>query len=280
MPGTLVLCATPIGNLSDASARLRDALAGADLVYCEDTRRSRKLLTALGVEAPLRSYFVANEEVRADELGRHLERGETVVLITDAGTPAVADPGLTAVRAAIEADAVVTVVPGPSAVTAAVAVSGLPSERFVFEGFLPRKQEARRSRIEELADDPRTLVLFVAAARAGVELTALADGLGEERPAVVARELTKLHEEVWRGTLAGAAAHYTARPPRGELTVVVGGAAERSGDVEAAIEEVDRLIGEGLLFSEAVKAAADIHGVRRRQLYETARRRRDGKESP
>lgn len=280
MPGTLVLCATPIGNLSDASPRLRDALASADLVYCEDTRRSRKLLTALGVKAPLRSYFVANEEARADELGRHLKRGETVVLITDAGTPAVADPGLTAVRVAIESEAVVTVVPGPSAVTAAVAVSGLPSERFVFEGFLPRKQEARRSRIEELADEPRTLVLFVAAARSGVELAALADGLGGERPAVVARELTKLHEEVWRGTLAGAAAHYTGEPPRGELTVVVGGAAVRSGDVEAAVGEVDRLIGEGLLFSEAVKAAAEMHGVRRRQLYETARRLRDRNGSP
>ncbi|MGI9648003.1 MAG: 16S rRNA (cytidine(1402)-2'-O)-methyltransferase [Acidimicrobiia bacterium] len=279
MPGTLVLCATPIGNLSDASPRLREALAGADVVYCEDTRRSRKLLSALGVQVPLRSYFVANEDTRSDELGRHLERGETVALITDAGTPAVADPGLTAVRAAIEADATVTVVPGPSAVTAAVAVSGLPSERFVFEGFLPRKQEARRSRIEELADEPRTLVLFVAAARAGAELAALAESLGGDRPAVVARELTKLHEEVWRGTLAGAAHHYTAEPPRGELTVVVGGAPVRSGNMGDAVAEVDRLTGDGLLFSEAVKAAADIHSVRRRQLYETARRLRDGKGS-
>ena len=276
MPGTLVLCATPIGNLSDASPRLRAALAGADVVYCEDTRRSRKLLTALGVNVPLRSYFVANEDARSDELGRHLERGETVVLITDAGTPAVADPGLTAVLAVIDSFALLSLVSGSSACTAAVAVSGLPSERFVFEGFLPRKQEARRSHIEELADEPRTLVLFVAAARAGAELMALAEGLGEGRPAVVARELTRLREEVCSGTRAGAAAHYTAEPPRGELTVVVGGAELRAGDMGSAIEEVDRLIGDGMLFSEAVKIAADIHDVRRRQLYETARRLRDG----
>lgn len=276
MPGTLVLCATPIGNLSDISTRLREALAGADIVYCEDTRRSRKLLTALGVDASLRSYFVANEAARSAELAEHLQQGETVALITDAGTPAVADPGLTAVRAAVAVNAVVTVVPGPSAVTAAVAVSGLPSERFVFEGFLPRKQEVRRTRIEELADEPRTLVLFVAAARAADELEALVGGLDESRPTVVARELTKLHEEVWRGTLAEATAHYRANPPRGELTVVIGGAPERTGDVEAAVGEVDRLIADGLLFSEAVRTAADIHNVRRRQLYEAARRRRDG----
>ena len=276
MPGTLVLCATPIGNLSDVSTRLREALAGADIVYCEDTRRSRKLLTALGVDASLRSYFVANESARSAELAEHLQQGETVALITDAGTPAVADPGLTAVRAAMAVNAVVTVVPGPSAVTAAVAVSGLPSERFVFEGFLPRKQEVRRTRLAELADEPRTLVLFVAAARAADELEALVGGLDESRPTVVARELTKLHEEVWRGTLAEATAHYRANPPRGELTVVIGGAPERTGDVKAAVGEVDRLIADGLLFSEAVRTAADIHNVRRRQLYEAARRRRDG----
>jgi len=279
MPGTLVLCSTPIGNLSDASTRLREALDGADIVYCEDTRRSSKLLTALGVDASLRSYFVGNEAARAAELSEHLRRGETVALITDAGTPAVADPGLTAVRAAIEVEAIVTVVPGPSAVTAAIAVSGLPSERFVFEGFLPRKHEVRRSRIEELVDEPRTAVLFVAAGRAVEELVALAEGLGDDRQVVVGRELTKLHEEVWRGTLAGAVAHYRANPPRGELTLVVDGTPERSGDLEAAIGEVQRLIAEGLLFSEAVKAAADIHNVRRRHLYEAARRRRDSERS-
>jgi 16S rRNA (cytidine1402-2'-O)-methyltransferase len=275
MSGTLVLCATPIGNLSDASPRLREALAAADIVYCEDTRRSGKLLSALGVTAPLRSYFVANEAARAGELADHLERGETVVLITDAGMPAVADPGLTAVRAALEVDATVTVVPGPSAVTAALAVSGLPSERFVFEGFLPRKQEPRRARLRELASEPRTMVLFVAASRAAGELALLAETFGPDRPVAVARELTKLHEEVWRGTAAEAADHYREHPPRGELTVVVGGAPVLPGDMDGAIASVQRLVAGGALFSEAVKRAAGAHDVRRRLLYEAARRQLD-----
>ncbi len=275
MAGKLVLCATPIGNLSDSSARLRDALASADIVYCEDTRRSAKLVSALGLRVPLRSYFVANEDVRAREVADHLEQGKTVVLITDAGTPAVADPGLTAVRAAVAAGAEVTVVPGPSAVTAAIAVSGLPSERFVFEGFLPRKQEQRRARLRELADEPRTMVFFVAAARAVTELAALAESCGDDRPAVVARELTKLHEEIWRGTISAATAHYAANPPKGELTLVLGGAPIVEGDLEAAMDTVHRLVADGELFSEAVKQAADAHSVRRRLLYESALRRLD-----
>ncbi|NNL13106.1 MAG: 16S rRNA (cytidine(1402)-2'-O)-methyltransferase [Acidimicrobiia bacterium] len=275
MSGTLVLCATPIGNLSDASPRLRDALASADIVYCEDTRRSGKLMSALGVKAPLRSYFVANEAARAGELADHLRQGETVVLITDAGMPTVADPGLTAVRAALDVEAVVTVVPGPSAVTAALAVSGLPSERFVFDGFLPRKQEQQRARLGDLATEPRTIVLFVAASRAERELSVMAETIGPDRPVAVARELTKLHEEVWRGTLAEAADHYREHPPKGELTVVVGGAPVVPGDMEAAIESVQRLVEDGALFSEAVKRAAGAHEVRRRLLYEAARRQLD-----
>ena len=275
MPGKLVLCATPIGNLADASPRLRAALAAADVVYCEDTRRSGKLLAALGVHNRLRSYFVANEEARAAELADHLLAGETVVLITDAGMPAVADPGLTAVRAAIEAGAEVLVVPGPSAVTAAIAVSGLPSERFVFEGFLPRKQEQRRARLEEVAAEPRTMVFFVAAARAGRELAELAGVCGPDRPAVVARELTKLHEETWRGTLGEAATRFLTTPPKGELTLVVAGAPPVEGDLPRAVETVARLVEGGTRFSEAVKQAADAHAVRRRALYEAARRRLD-----
>ena len=275
MAGTLTLCATPIGNLSDASPRLADALRGADVIYCEDTRRSRKLLAALGVQGVLRSYFVANEEARAEELGSRLAGGEAVVLITDAGMPAIADPGLSAVRAALEAGATGTVVPGPSAVTAALAVSGLPSERFVFEGFLPRKQEARAARLAELADEGRTLVVFVAAGRAATELAAMAAAWGGERPVVVARELTKLHEEIWRGRLDEAAAHFGADRVRGELTVVIEGAPDPGADLEAAVDEVDRLTEAGESFSQAVREVAGSHGVRRRALYETARRRRD-----
>jgi 16S rRNA (cytidine1402-2'-O)-methyltransferase len=271
MPGTLVLCATPIGNLADASPRLREALASADLIYAEDTRRSRKLLAALGVTASLRSYHVGNEDVRALELRGHLEAGKTVAFVTDAGMPAVADPGLTAVHAAIVADATVTVVPGPSAVTAAVAVSGLPSERFVFEGFLPRKQAARRLRLEEIADEPRTMVLFVAPSRADRDLADLAGVCGLERPVVLVRELTKLHEEVWRGTLGEAARHFEEAIPRGELTAVVGGRPAMEGDFEAATREVAQLVSAGMSFSDAVRRVAVSHGVRRRDLYEASR---------
>ncbi|NNC92159.1 MAG: 16S rRNA (cytidine(1402)-2'-O)-methyltransferase [Acidimicrobiia bacterium] len=280
MPGTLVMCATPIGNLSDAPPRLREALAAADIVYCEDTRRSGKLMAALGVKVRLRSYFVANEDARAVELAEHLQAGKTVALITDAGVPAVADPGLSAVVAAVGAGATVTVVPGPSAVTAAVAVSGLPSERFVFEGFLPRKQEQRTARLEELAGEPRTMVFFVAASRAATELAAIAEVCGHDRDAVVARELTKLHEEVWRGTVSAAAVHYADKPPKGELTVVVAGAPESTGDLEAAVALVERFVADGVLFSEAVKRATDAHGVRRRLLYEAALRRLDSDAGP
>jgi 16S rRNA (cytidine1402-2'-O)-methyltransferase len=259
---------------------LREALGTADVVYCEDTRRSGKLMTALGLKVRLRSYFVANEGARARELADHLRAGKTVALITDAGMPAVADPGLTAVKAAVEVGATVTIVPGPSAVTAAVAVSGLPSERFAFEGFLPRKQEQRAARLEELADEPRTMVFFIAASRAGAELAAIATACGHDRAAVVARELTKLHEEVWRGTISAAAAHYTDNPPKGELTVVIAGAPELTGDLEAAVTLVQRFVAEGVLFSEAVKRVADAHGVRRRLLYEAARRRPDSDAGP
>ncbi len=272
MSGTLVLCATPIGNLSDASPRLREALDSADIVYCEDTRRSQKLLAALGIKATLRSYFVANEATRARELAGRLEQGETVVLITDAGMPGVADPGLTAVRAATEVGAAVTVVPGPSAVTAAIAVSGLPSERFVFEGFLPRKQQARIAYLDELSSEPRTMVFFLAPSRAAIELSELADACGANRPVVVARELTKLHEEVWRGTLIQAATHFAGHSPRGELTAVVGGAPSEPGDLAAAVTAVLAAVAGGARFSAAVKETADSHNVRRRLLYEAARK--------
>ncbi|MBT8207536.1 MAG: rRNA small subunit methyltransferase 1, partial [Acidimicrobiia bacterium] len=159
MTGTLVVCATPIGNLGDAPPRLAEALGSADVVYCEDTRHSRKLLDALGVDRPLRSYFVGNEAERSKEVKRRLEGGDTVALITDAGMPVVSDPGHSAVVAAIEAGATVTVVPGPSAALAALAVSGLPSERFVFEGFLPRKASERGDRLADLAAEPRTLIM-------------------------------------------------------------------------------------------------------------------------
>ncbi|MFQ5947749.1 MAG: 16S rRNA (cytidine(1402)-2'-O)-methyltransferase [Acidimicrobiia bacterium] len=274
MPGTLILCATPIGNLGDAPPRLGEALTSASVVYAEDTRRSRVLLRHLGVDRPLRSFFVGNEATRSEELAGRLQRGETVALVTDAGTPAVADPGFTAVRAAIEVGAEVTVVPGPSAVTAALAVSGLPTDRFVFEGFLPRSGKERRSRLESLAVESRTTILFAAAGRLVDDLEDLTSALGESRPLVICRELTKAFEEVWRGTLAEAVEQWGPQPRRGEFTLVVAGVPPVEPDLEKAVAQVEaELTGEERL-SDVVRLVAERTGVPRRELYEAVHRRR------
>ena len=265
MPGLLILCATPIGNLGDAPPRLKEAIAGADIVYAEDTRRSSKLLEALGVEQTLRSYFAGNEAARSSELAGHLAEGATVVLLTDAGTPSISDPGLSAVHAAVTVGAGVTVVPGPSAVTAALAVSGLPSERFVFEGFLPRKGGVRSTRLAALATEARTLVLFAAKGKVARDLRDLADVLGAGRTVVVARELTKLHEEVWRGTLGEAALRWSETvAPRGEFTLVISGAVETEPEPDDLLEAVADLESAGVSRSEAVRKVAGLRGVSRR----------------
>ena len=276
MPGRLILCATPIGNLGDAADRLGDELRKVDVVYAEDTRRSRVLLGRLGVEKPLRSYFVGNEQSRADELGSRLLAGDDVALLTDAGTPGIADPGLTAVRAAIEVGADVTIVPGPSAVTAALAVSGFPADRFVFEGFVPRKGGARRRSLYAMVGEPRTMVFFAAPSRLAADLEALASALGGERRIVVARELTKAHEEIFRGSLSEAATRWSAEvEPRGEFTLVVAGAAEPAPPVENLLREVGDAVASGSNLSEVVRNIATTHGVSRRELYEAALRDRD-----
>lgn len=273
MAGTLILCAGPIGNLADAPPRLAEALASADVVLAEDTRRARVLLDHLGIDRPLRSYFVGNEAERAGELRERLAAGQTVALVTDAGTPGIADPGLSAVRAAVEAGARITGVPGPSAVTLAVAVSGLPGDRFAFDGFLPRKGGRRAERLASIAREPRTVVLFAAPARLAADLTDLASAAGGDREVVVCRELTKLHEEIWRGTLAGAAAEWAGREVRGEVTLVLAGAPPTEPDPAAALEHVEALIADGVPLAEAVRQVADLTGVGRRELYEAAIRR-------
>lgn len=273
MAGRLIICATPIGNLEDVSPRLRSAIEESEFVYAEDTRRSRVLLEALGVNRPLRSYFTGNEAARSKELATRLAAGAVIALVTDAGTPAIADPGYSAVRAAIEAGAEVTVVPGPSAVTAALAVSGLPTDRFVFEGFLPRKKGLRAALFEDLAVEPRTIVLFASPGRVAADLSDLAEHLGPERPVTVARELTKAFEEVWRGTLDGAVARWTTTSPRGEFTLVVAGAPADTVDLGAALDRVEALQEEGTSLSEAVRSVAAESGMRRRTLYEAALRR-------
>ncbi len=277
VPGRLIICSTPIGNLDDAPPRLAAALASADVVYAEDTRRSRVLLDRLGVTTVMRSYFVGNERSRSAEVGRRLAQGETVALVTDAGTPAIADPGLSAVRAAIEAGAEVTIVPGPSAVTAAIAVSGLAGDRFVFEGFLPRKSAMRRRRLEELTDERRTIVIFAAPSRVADDLSAIVETLGEKRRVVVVRELTKTHEEVHHGTAQEAARRWGQDvEPRGEFTLVIDGAPEAARPIAGLLAVVATGVEEGRSLSEVVRDVAAEAGVSRRVLYEAALKARDG----
>jgi 16S rRNA (cytidine1402-2'-O)-methyltransferase len=270
MTGRLVMCATPIGNLGDTSARLAEVLRTADLVYAEDTRRSRVLLTALGIDRPLRSYFVGNEAERSEELAGHLEAGLTVALITDAGMPSISDPGVSAVRSARRAGAEVQVVPGPSAVTAALALSGFDAQRFVFEGFLPRKGPERQERLAVLAAEARTIVMFSATHRVARDLADLAAHLGADRPVAVCRELTKRHEEVRWETLAGAVEHLDDHGTRGEYTVVIQGGLPVEPSLDEALAEALRRIEGGENLAAAVRAVAVQYGVGRRALYEAA----------
>ena len=220
--GVLVLAATPIGRVADAPARLAEELAGADVVAAEDTRRLHRLCTDLGVRLTGRvvSYFEGNESARTPALVEALEAGERVLLVTDAGMPSVSDPGYRLVAAAVERDLHVTAVPGPSAVLTALAVSGLPVDRFCFEGFLPRKAGERSRRLAGLAAEQRTMVFFEAPHRTEAALAAMATAFGDDRPGAVCRELTKTHEEVRRGGLADLAA-WAADGVRGEVAVVV-----------------------------------------------------------
>ncbi len=266
MPGTLYVCSTPIGNLGDISERLKATLARVDVVFAEDTRRTGKLLSVIGVSVPLRSYFVGNEADRAEELAERLAAGEDVALVSDAGTPSVADPGLSAVRVALSVGAVVTPIPGPSAVTAALAVADVPTERFVFEGFLPRKGGDRTARMGDLATERRTTVFFTTGNRIGKDLTDLASRCSPSRRVVVGRELTKLHEEIWRGTLAESVEHW--KDGRGEFTVVLEGAApESTVSIEEATVVVLGRIEQGVSMKDAVREVAESLGLRKRELY-------------
>lgn len=267
----LVLAGAPIGRPSDASARLRHELAAAEVIAAEDTRRLHRLCKDLDVTIAARvlSYFEGNEERRTPDLLEALRAGQRVLLVTDAGMPTVSDPGFRLVAAAAQEGLPVTCVPGPSAVTTALAVSGLPSDRFCFEGFLPRKAGERRSRLGLLAAERRTAVFFEAPHRLAAALSDMAAVLGADRPAVVCRELTKTHEEVRRGPL-GELAAWAAEGVRGEITVVVAGAPESS--VELTADELVRQVGvreqAGLTRKDAVAAVAQETGVARRDVYD------------
>ncbi len=272
MSGVLVLAGTPIGQVGDAPPRLAAELAGADVIAAEDTRRLRRLVTDLGIELSGRvvSYFEGNEAARTPSLVEALENGERVVLVTDAGMPSVSDPGYRLVAACVEADIRVTAVPGPSAVLTALAVSGLPVDRFCFEGFLPRKAGERSRRLADLVTELRTMVFFEAPHRTEAALAAMRDAFGATRAAVVCRELTKTHEEVRRDGLA-ALVDWAAEGVRGEVTIVVSGAtpaaavATDPASLRAAVEE---LVESGMRRKEAIAVVAGEAGLPKRDVYQ------------
>ncbi|QYX79481.1 16S rRNA (cytidine(1402)-2'-O)-methyltransferase [Streptomyces akebiae] len=272
MTGILVLAGTPIGEIADAPPRLAEELAGADVVAAEDTRRLRRLTQALGVQPGGRivSYFEGNEAARTPELVEALVGGARVLLVTDAGMPSVSDPGYRLVAAAVEKDIRVTAVPGPSAVLTALALSGLPVDRFCFEGFPPRKAGERLARLREVAQERRTLVYFEAPHRLDATLAAMAEVFGAGRRAAVCRELTKTYEEVKRGPL-GELAEWAAAGVRGEITVVVEGAPER-GPEELDAEELVRRVRvreeAGERRKEAIAAVAVEAGVPKREVFD------------
>jgi len=281
MPGALVLVATPIGHLDDLSTRAVRALRDADCVCCEDTRRTGNLLRHLGIRAP--RLIVINEHTeydRTSDVMALLAEGATVALVSDAGTPAISDPGERLVRAAVEAGAAVSAVPGPAALIMALVLSGLPTTRFAFDGFLPRRGPERRQRLDEVARERRTVVLYEAPHRMMRTLTDLVSACGGDRRIVLARELTKMHEDVWRGTLNEAVQHAQTVEPRGEYVLVLDGAPEPppAGD-DAVAAELSRRLDTGMSVSDAAAEVAAALGLARRSVYQqalTLRRLRDG----
>ncbi|KFZ79586.1 16S rRNA methyltransferase [Amycolatopsis sp. MJM2582] len=267
--GRLVLAATPLGDVRDASPRLSEALATADVIAAEDTRRLRSLTAALDVSPVGRvvSFYEDVETARLPKLLESLQAGETVLLVTDAGMPSVSDPGFRLVAACVEADVPVTCLPGPSAVTTALALSGLPCDRFCFEGFAPRKPGERAKWLGSLKDEPRTAVFFESPHRLASTLADAADVLGSERRAAVCRELTKTYEEVKRGTLPDLAA-WAAEGVKGEITVVLAGAPPRSVSVEDLVSEVSSRVSGGERLKSAAAEVAEAAGVSKKELYD------------
>lgn len=269
--GTLQVVATPIGNLEDLTPRAARVLREADLVLAEDTRRTGKLLAHIDSHAPQRSLHEHNEQHRLDEVLELLGEGANVALVSDAGTPAVSDPGYRLLAACADAGVRIEPIPGPSAVLAALVTSGLPTDRVAFDGFLPRKGALRRQRLDEIAAETRTVVLFVSPHRAAADLRDLATVCGSDRPAVLARELTKLHEEIRRGTLGTLQEAVEQVRPRGELTLVIAGAVTAAPvelDVSEAADQVLALVAAGTRKKDAIAEVARAGGLPKRDVYD------------
>jgi 16S rRNA (cytidine1402-2'-O)-methyltransferase len=260
--GRLVVCPTPIGNLEDVTLRVLSALRDADVVACEDTRRTRVLLERYGVQATLISYHEHNERERTAELVERMRAGEVVALVSDAGMPLVSDPGYVLVQGCVAAGLEVEVLPGPSAALAALVASALPSDVWRFAGFLPRK----RSELVSILGSPETVVAFESPKRVAGSLAVLAD-LDPSRPVAVCRELTKIHEEVVRGSASELANRYADAPPRGEVVLVIGGSPAREGVDPAAVDAVRRLVDAGARARVAARVVADLTGAPANALY-------------
>ena len=273
MSGTLYLVPTPIGNLGDISRRMADTLEQADFIAAEDTRVTVKLLNHLGLKKPMVPYHRHSTEASGQAILSRLQAGESCALVTDAGTPAISDPGEELVAQCGAAGVPVCAVPGPCALVTALAVSGQPTGRFTFEGFLAMNKKNRRAHLESLQGEERTMIFYEAPHKLAATLRDLADTFGADRPLTLCRELTKLHEEVSRTTLGQAAAWYGENTPKGEFVLVVRGAEplpEREASVEDGLALVDRLRGEGLSLRDAVKRAAKELGLSRNELYDAA----------
>ncbi len=271
-PGTLFVVGTPIGNLDDLSSRARSVLGAVDLIACEDTRRTGRLLSSIGVDRALIPYHDHNEDEQTVVLVERLQGGESVALVSDAGIPTISDPGLKLVRAATARGVPVVTVPGPNAALAALSISGLATDRFVFEGFLPRRAGQRDTRLESLAAETRTMVFYEAVHRVSATLEALAEHFGADRPAAIARELTKLHEQVATGTLEALKTRLGDDIPlKGEFVLLVAG---REGDDAASDAEVERIfsiLARQLPAKTAVAATAEITGHSRNDVYRLTR---------
>ena len=271
MAGILYLVATPIGNLGDFTPRAVETLENADFIAAEDTRVSMKLLNHFGVKKPLISYHEHNHVTAGQSVLNRLLAGESCALMTDAGTPAISDPGEDLVRLCAEAGVTVCAIPGPCALVTALSISGLPTGRFTFEGFLSVNKKSRQEHLTGLKDETRTMIFYEAPHKLLTTLRDLADAFGEDRKISLCRELTKLHEEVRRMTLGESAAYYEETPPRGEFVLVVAGAEEKAEEgctFEAALDLVRARMAEGLSTKDAVKQVAKLTGFAKNLLYD------------